>query len=274
MLSKGVKFGLAFAIIFTFSFMPLSFAQPAYDRFYVKGFAEGTGPFANQNIRILGDEDKVTIIRNNAPHGLVIIRMNVSISASCYDEVPTICISGIVYDTKNTDSPDIGDVLRLNIDPSGKKQTVSFLTGERAGSSVFIHSKEKNQQFEFKNIQKSILIPEKRDPLTLVNTYENDEMIKAIQKAQEFTLTHPTFVFDGMPESLNVNLVSVIQTKPPLYVVQVSFDSEHPGYGNRTGQVMKDETTPHNMKVIVLEHDVGSAIMDGVWDEFNQKWQK
>lgn len=273
MISKGRQFGLALAIIFISSFIPNSFAQPAYDRFYVKGLAEETGPFANQNMRILGNEDKVTIIRNT-PNSMVIVRINVSISASCYDAVPTICISGIVYDTKNTDSPDIGDVIRLNIDPSGKKQTVSFLTGERAGSSVSIYSKERNQQFEFKNIQKLIFIPEKRDPLTLVNTYENDEMIKAIQKAQEFTITHPTFVFDGIPQSLDVNLVSVIQSTSPVYIVQVGFDSEHPGYGNRTGQVLNNVTTHHEMKVMVSDYDIGSAIMDGMWDEFNQKWQK
>ena len=273
MISKRKQFGLALAIIYISSFMPHSFAEPAYDRFYVKGLSDETGPFANQNIRILGDDDKVTIIRNT-PNNMVIVRINVSISAPCYDVVPTICISGIVYDTKNTDSPDIGDVIRLNIDPSGKKQSVSFLTGERAGSSVSIYSKERNQQFEFKNIQKLIFIPEKRDPLTLVNKYEDDGMIKAIQKAQEFAITHPTFVFDGIPQSLDVNLVSVIQSKFPVYIVQVSFDSNHPGYGNRTGQVLKDVRTHHDMKVMVSDYGVGSAIIDGIWDEFNQKWQK
>jgi len=273
MISKRKQFGLALAIIYISSFMPHSFAEPAYDRFYVKGLSDETGPFANQNIRILGDDDKVTIIRNT-PNNMVIVRINVSISAHCYDVVPTICISGIVYDTKNTDSPDIGDVVRLNIDPSGKKQTVSFLTGERAGSSVSIYSKERDQQFEFKNIQKLIFIPEKRDPLTLVNKYEDDGMIKAIQKAQEFAISHPTFVFDGMSQSLDVNLVSVIQSKFPVYIVQVSFDSNHPGYGNRTGQVLKDVTTHHEMKVMVSDYGVGSAIIDGIWDEFNQKWQK
>ena len=273
MIPKGRQFGLALAIICISSFIPHSFAQPAYDRFYVKGITDENGPFANQNIRILGDEDKVTIIRNT-PNNMMIIRMTVSISAPCYDTVPTICISGIVYDTKNTDSPDIGDVIRLNIDPSGKKQTMSFLTGERAGSSVSIYSKERNQHSESKSIQKLIFIPEKRDPLTLVSTYEDDGMIKAIQKAQQFAITHPTFVSDGILPSLDVNLVSMIQSKSPVYVVQVSFDSEHPGYGNRSDQVLTDMTTHHIMIVMVSDYGVGSAIVDGVWDELNQNWQK
>lgn len=273
MISKGRQFGLSLAIICMSSFMPHSFAQPAYDHFYVNGVADENGPFANQSIRILGNEDKVTIIRNT-PNNMIIVRMIVSISAPCYDTVSTICISGVVYDTKNTDSPDIDDVIRLNIDPSGKKQTMSFLTGERAGSSVSIYSKERNQQSEPKSIQQLIFIPEKRDPLTLVNTYEDNGMIKAIQKAQEFAITHPTFVFDGVPQSLDVNLVSVIQSKFPVYIVQVSFDSEHPGYGNRTSQVLKDVTTHHVMRVMVSDYGIGSAIIDGIWDESNQSWQK
>jgi len=59
-----------------------------------------------------------------------------------------------------------------------------------------------------------------------------------------------------------------------VYVVQVSFDSGHPGYGNRTGQVLKNVITHHDMKVMVSDYGVGSAIIDGIWDEFNQKWQK
>ena len=274
MISKGRQFVLAVAIIYVSSFMPHSFAQPAYDHFYVKGVADDNGPFANQHVRILGNEDKVTIVRD-APNKMIIVRMTVSISAPCYDTVPTICISGVVYDTKNTDSPDIGDVIRLNIDQSGKKQTISFLTGERAGSSVSIHSNnDGNQQSESKSIQKLIFIPEKREPLTLVNTYEDDVMVKAIQKAQQFAITHPTFAFDGIPQSLDVNLVSMIQSKFPVYVVQVSFDSEHPGYGNRSGQVLKDVTTHHTLMVMVSNYGVGSAIIDGKWDEFNQNWQK
>ena len=273
MISQRRQSVLVVTIIFLSSFIPHSFAQPAVDHFYVKGIADENSSFANQNVRILGNEDRITIIRD-APNRMVIVRMNVSISAHCFDTVSTMCISGIVYDTKNTDSPDIGDVIRLNIDPSGKKQTISFLTGEREGTSVSIFSNEKNQKSESKSIQKVIFIPEKRDPLTLVNRYEESGMEKAIQKAQEFAITHPTFSFDGIPQSLDVNLISVIESKPPVYVVQLSFDSEHTGYGNRMDQVLKDLTTHHVMKVLVSDYGVGSAIIDGVWDEFNQNWQK
>lgn len=273
MISKGRQFGLIVTIIFLSSFIPHSFAQPTVDHFYVKGVADENGPFAKQYVRILGNDDKVTIFRDT-PSKMAIIRMDVSVSAHCYDTVSTMCISGIVYETKNTDSPDIGDHIRLNIDPSGKKQTITFLTGERAGSIILISPSEKNHPSESKSIQKLIFIPEKRDPLTLVNRYEEGGMEKAIQKAREFAITHPTFSFDGIQQSLDVNLVSVIESKPPVYVVQLSFDSVHTGYGNRIGQTLKDVTTYHVMKVMVSDYGIGSAIIDGMWDEFNQKWQK
>jgi len=247
-----------------------SFAQQD-NRFYVKGIADD-GPFAGQYIRILGDEKQATIIRA-APHGMVIVRVALSVSALCYDTVPTTCLNGVVTGTKNTDSPDVGDIVRLNIDASGKKQVISFLTGIRAGSTVSIKDAKTYDGLD-ENIQRSIFIPEKRDQVTLANFYEDEGMIQAIQKARQFTISHPTFAFDGIRESLDVNLVSIIQTKMPVYVVQASFDSDHPGYGNRSGQVLKDAITHHVMIVMVSDNEIGSATIDGVWDEFNQNWQK
>lgn len=271
MIPKGSQFVLAVALL-CISFIPNSFAQPAYDHFYVKGIADD-GPFANQHVRILGNDERVTIIRD-APNGMIIVRMTVSVSAPCYDAVPTICLNGIVYDVKNTDRPDVGDVIRLNIDPSGKKQTISFLTGERAGSSMSIHTNDRTHSSEKSDIQKLISISANRDPLTLADMYEDDSMVQAIKQAQKFATTHPTFIFDGIPQSLDVNLLSIIQSKMPVYVVQVNFDSAHPGYGDRSDQVLAQVITPHTMKVMVSDYGVGSATIDGVWDESNQNWQK
>ena len=251
--------------------MPHSFAQQD-NRFYVKGIADD-GPFAGQYVRILGDEKQATIIRV-APHGLAIIRMALSASALCYDMVPTTCLNGVVIDTKNTDSPDIGDIIRLNIDISGKKQVISFLTGTRAGSTVSIKDAKTYYDGLSENIQRSIFIPGKRDFITLSSFYADDGMVQAIKKARQFTISHPTFAFDGIRESLDVNLVSIIQTKMPVYVIQAIFDSEHPGYGKRSGQVLADVPTHHTMTVMISDNEIGSAIMDGVWDEFNQNWQK
>lgn len=276
MVSKVAQLVFAMAVLCIASFMPYSSAQPESDHFYVKGIATDHGPYAGQYMRILGDAEKATIIRTG-PNGFGIVKMNLATSALCYDKVPTTCLNGIVTQVKNTNGPHVGDIVRLVIDTSGKKQTISFLTGTRTGSIVSISLKDPNTYDgspETANIQKSIFIHEKKNNPTLVSLYEDDGMSKAIQNAKQFATTHPTFVFDGMPESLDVNLVSIIQTEMPWYIVQVSFDSAHPGYGDRSGQVLSDVTTHHTLRVMMSDYGLGSAIMDGVWDEFNQNWQK
>ena len=263
--------------------MPYSFAQiqePKTDRFYEKGMADQSGPFADQYVRILGDNEKATIIRDTK-NGMAVVRMTVSASSSCDNMVHRICLNGVVSDVKNTGSPHIGDMLRLIVDTSGKKQSMSFLTGKLAGSIVSFSLKDPkayNQVLlsEKPEIpQKFMLIPEKRSKVSLANLYVDDGMQKAMQTAREFAVSQPTFAFDGIQPSLDVNLVSIIQSKTmPLYIVQVSFDSKHAGYGDRSGQALKDAKTHHIMRVFVSDYGIGSSIIDGVWDEFNQNWQK
>ena len=283
MASKEIQFVFAVVILGMFSFMPHSFAQieePKTDRFYVKGIADQNSPFAGQYVRILGNDEKTIIIRN-VQNGMAVVRMTVSASSSCDSMVHRICLNGMVSDVKNTGSPHIGDMLRLVIDTSGKKQSMSFLTGKLAGSIVSFSLKDpktyKNELlYEKPDIpQKFMLIPEKRAKVSLANQYVDDGMTKAMQTAREFAVSQPTFAFDGIQQSLDVNLVSVIQSKTmPLYIVHVSFDSKHSGYGDRSGQALKDAKTHHTMKVMVSDYGIGSSIIDGVWDEFNQNWQK
>jgi len=282
-ISKTIQFTLAVAVLGIFSFMPHSFAQiddPKTDRFYVKGIADQTGQFAGQHVRILGDNEKATIIRDTQ-NGMAVIKMTVAAFSSCDNMVHRICLNGVVSDVKNTGSPHIGDMLRLVIDTSGKKQSMSYLTGKLAGSIVSISLKDPKAYNEYllsekpEIPQKFMLIPEKRSKVSLANQYVDDGMTEAMQKAREFAVSQPTFAFDGIQQSLDVNLVSIIQSKTmPLYIVQVSFDSKHSGYGDRSGQALKDTITHHTMKVFVSDYGIGSAIIDGVWDEFNQNWQK
>lgn len=283
MISKAIQFTLAVAVLGIFAFMPHSFAQteePKTDRFYVKGIADQNSPFAGQYVRILGDNEKAMIIRDTQS-GMAVVRMTVSASSSCDNIVHRICLNGVVSDIKNTGSPHIGDMLRLVIDTSGKKQSMSYLTGKLAGSIVSLSLRDPKTYNEYllsekpEIPQKFMLIPEKRTKVSPTNLYVDVGMQKAMQKAQEFAVSQPTFAFDGIQQSLDVNLVSIIQSKTmPTYVVQVSFDSKHSGYGDRSGQALKDTKTHHIMKVMVSEYGIGSSIMDGVWDEFNQNWQK
>jgi len=80
----------------------------------------------------------------------------------------------------------------------------------------------------------------------------------------------PPNEFDGMKETLQVRLNSVVEISPPEYVINAKFDSRHGGYGDRTGQIVTQAITPHIMEIVVSEGKVISAVIDGRWDEITQ----
>ncbi len=88
--------------------------------------------------------------------------------------------------------------------------------------------------------------------------------------AQEFIKFSPTFAFDGMDETLNLELVVIRESFPEQYVIEADFDSLHGGYGDRTDQMIDQAITPHSMNLVVIDGKVTSAILDGKWDELNQ----
>lgn len=100
---------------------------------------------------------------------------------------------------------------------------------------------------------------------------ENWTIIEPVRIARDFVISSPTFVFDGMEETLQVRLNSVVEISPPEYEIHAKFDSRHGGYGDRTGQMVTQAITPHLMEIVVSEGKVLSAIIDGQWDEINQK---
>ena len=254
------------------AFVPNSLALPADSNFYVKGIAEKYGPFSGSYIRILVDGHVGTIIVSSNSHSS--IKLNLSDPVRCYDEREKVCLTGLVVQTRKIGYPDVGDLVRLSLDPDGKNHSISVLKGDKVGSIQYIDNASKSTEIrKVITTQRFLSLPEEKGN-SLVSSYKDSKMSDAIATARKFTMTHPTYAFDGIPESLRVNLVSVINERIPVYIVQVNFDSSHVGYGNRTGQVIVDKITPHTMIVMVSDLGVGSAIMDEVWDEFNQDWQK
>lgn len=264
-----------FGIILCLASFAPSFALPANPHFYVKGIADEPGPFAGQYVRILGNEYQGTILFTTEK-GLGIVRLSLSDTVECYTFTSRICLTGVVTATKNIGQLDVGDVMRLTVDPQGKKQTVSILDGTKVSSTVSISLDSKPK----KNIsdmtgQRFIFYPEEKDQPTRYAKYHDETMSDMLANARQFTETQPTFLYDGIPESLNLNLVSVLETKTtPVYIVEANFDSKYSGYGDRTGQFVAQQITPHTMRVMISERGISSAIIDGVWDEFNQSWQK
>ncbi|GFN39520.1 MAG: hypothetical protein YK1309IOTA_480006 [Marine Group I thaumarchaeote] len=88
--------------------------------------------------------------------------------------------------------------------------------------------------------------------------------------AQEFIKSSPTFAFDGMEETLSLELVAIRESFPEQFVIEADFDSLHGGYGDRTDEMVIQVITPHTMNLVVINGEITSAILDGKWDELNQ----
>jgi hypothetical protein len=88
--------------------------------------------------------------------------------------------------------------------------------------------------------------------------------------AEGFVRSCPTFVFDGIPET-----VELVETLRPgaanAWVVVFRFESRQAGYGDRTGQVLAQVITPHEAHITVQNNVVVSAVMDEKWDMLAQK---
>jgi len=89
--------------------------------------------------------------------------------------------------------------------------------------------------------------------------------------AREFIVHAPTFAYDGIPETVNITEIKILESFPVQYVVTITFESGHPGYGDRTGQVLLRVVTSHTAVVKVVTDNVVSAILDGQWDELMQR---
>ncbi len=88
--------------------------------------------------------------------------------------------------------------------------------------------------------------------------------------ARQYVINEPTFVFDGMGETLA--LVSTTTLKCPYcWEFAYQFDCRQSGYGNRTGLMVAQVITPHTASIVVQEGKVTSAVMDGSWDMMGQK---
>lgn len=103
-------------------------------------------------------------------------------------------------------------------------------------------------------------------------TQEEQERYNAIEVAKKYIVTSPTFAFDGLPETLDVEDVSVLESYPVQYRIKIAFDSAHGGFGNREGQMLTQAITPHKVDIIVSEGNVISAVTDEAWDELNHQY--
>lgn len=95
--------------------------------------------------------------------------------------------------------------------------------------------------------------------------------IIASEKAGKLSLNYvkndATYMFDGIPESLNIKEILPCSD---CWKVTVYFESKQAGYGDRTGQVLAQVITPHEARIVVEKGEIISAIMDNRWDMKSQ----
>ena len=117
-----------------------------------------------------------------------------------------------------------------------------------------------------------LLIPTQTVLTSIPETQEDREINEALGIAQTFIVTSPTFAYDGDINTLDTELVEMIEDSPKSYLVKMAFESAHSGYGNREGQILPQINTHHQMEIIVSEGDVISAVTDQTWDELNHQY--
>lgn len=103
-------------------------------------------------------------------------------------------------------------------------------------------------------------------------TQEEQERYDAMEVARKYIVASPTFAFDGIPETLDVEDVSVMESYPVQYRIKIAFDSSHGGFGNREGQMLTQVITPHKVDILVSDGEVISAVTDETWDELNHQY--
>ncbi|MCJ7741095.1 MAG: hypothetical protein MUO95_00175 [Methanoregula sp.] len=86
--------------------------------------------------------------------------------------------------------------------------------------------------------------------------------------AESWIREAPTYKYDGS----GLGFVNYVQQEsfPVRHVLTYNFRSSHAGYGDRSGKVTPPVITEHTIKIVIIDGNVDSAIIDGVWDEKGQ----
>jgi hypothetical protein len=91
--------------------------------------------------------------------------------------------------------------------------------------------------------------------------------------AFNWLINAPTFNFDGVPDSVKVvdSWLAMTFAAPSFWGVEIEFDCQHEGYGDRTGLVLAEVITRHRAIIHVTEGVVSLAQIDDQWDELKQR---
>jgi len=105
-------------------------------------------------------------------------------------------------------------------------------------------------------------------PYSLNGKMENDSG-KIIDFTRQFIVTSPTFSYDGIPDSLEIEIVSADDSDSK-FLLEGKFKTLHASYGNRENLDLPEDITLHIITVSVVDEKIISAVIDNQWDELNQ----
>ena len=92
----------------------------------------------------------------------------------------------------------------------------------------------------------------------------------ALLIARQFILNAQTYAFEGIDGTLQVLETMSLESWPVQYIVILSFEYSHAGYGDRSDEVLDQIVTTHTVTVKVVNGEVVQAVIDDAWDELLQ----
>ena len=88
---------------------------------------------------------------------------------------------------------------------------------------------------------------------------------QARQQAHDFVTNSPTFLFDGMTDTVELVDVTILKCVG-CFTFSYEFDCLHGGYGDRTGKMVTQAITHHQAVIDFRRGNLTSAVLDGTWD--------
>jgi len=82
--------------------------------------------------------------------------------------------------------------------------------------------------------------------------------------ATDYLLNSPTFKFDGIEGSVRLIVPQALKYNDAWEFIY-KFKCAHPGYGDRSGEMVAQAVTPHTARIIVRRGEVTFAVIDEKW---------
>ncbi len=136
--------------------------------------------------------------------------------------------------------------------------------GSQTGWCVFKADGRECEEWDFYRTK----VCETKPSLMPTEGFQQVSFEESRKTAENFVKTSPTFKFDGF--DLKFEDFKTLRC-PYCWEFIFSFSCRHPGYGNRTGQILVQVITSHKISVVVKEGKIEKAIIDEKYDELKQE---